>query len=275
MKLSLICSVLKMGLKNHAPELLVSAGIGCYGLFGYLSIKSYDKCKEKISKRKEELNLEKLPAGEFVKTCGKDLIWPTAAFTVGTICVVSSNNIQKATIKELVKKNATLAVACKGAEVALNEFEKQTKEAVGEETFNQIRNKVVEKRMEETPVPEEPTIDKKSYLDNERDLYYDGTYGGYFYATELEIYKAFEETRSDLEWAKNTALGKDYHQMVPLGNLYFRLHNEPLGIGDDFGYDVEQYKYNKFDYMISNDYKTAPNGKKALVIYYDKAEPID
>lgn len=271
MKLSLICAALKLGLKNHTPELLIGTGIGSYALFGYLSAKSYEKCKEKISKRKEELNLEKLPAGEFVKTCGKDIIWPVAAFTVGTICVISSNNIQKATIKELVKKNATLAVACKGAEVALSEFEKQTKETVGEETFNQIRDKVVEKRME---AEEASSIDRKSYIDDERDLYYDGTYGGYFRATELEIYKAFEETRDDIEWAKNTSLGKDYKEYVPLGDLYFRLHGEPLGIGDDFGYYIDKFRINKLNYMIPGDSKRAPNGKMAFVIYYDKAEPV-
>ena len=247
---------------KYSTQILTGVGIVGYGVSMYLSAKAYEECKKKLSERSSELNLKKLPAREIAKTIWKPCILPALTFTSSTICVLGAQNI-------LLKKNAALLTAYKTSETAYAEFQRQTKEKVGEEAYNQIRDKVAEKQVNAEEAP------RKSYLDDARELYYDGTYGGYFYATELEIYKAFEQTRNDIEWANNTSLGKDFHQMVPLGDLYYRLHNEPIGIGDDFGYDVETYRINKLDYQISSDYKIAPNGKHALVIFYDKAEPMD
>ena len=258
-----ILNVTKKFFTKYSTQILTGVGIVGYGVSMYLSVKAYEECKQKLSERSEELEVEKLPTKEIVKTIWKPCILPALTFTSSTICVLGAQNI-------LVKKNAALLTAYKTSETAYAEFQRQTKEKVGEETFKQIREKVAEKQVSSEEVPS-----KKTYLDDARELYYDGTYGGYFYATELEIYKAFEQTRNDIEWADNTSLGKDYHQYVPLGDLYYRLHGEPIGIGDDFGYDVEEYRTNKLDYQISNDYKTAPNGKHALVIFYDKADPID
>lgn len=258
-----ILKVMKTFFKKNSTQILTGVGVAGYAVSMYLSVKAYEECKERLSKRCEELNVEKLPAGEIAKTIWKPCILPVLTFTSSTVCVLGAQNI-------LIKKNAALLTAYKTSETAYAEFQRQTKEKVGEEAFNQIREKVAEKQMDTEKAP-----DRKTYLDDARELYYDGTYGGYFYATELEIYKAFEQTRNDIEWANNTALGKNYHQMVPLGDLYYRLHGEPIGIGDDFGYDIEEYRINKLDYQISNDYKLAPNGKHALVIFYDKATPIE
>lgn len=258
-----ILKVTKTFFRKYSTQILTGVGIVGYGVSMYLSAKAYEECKQALSEKSKELNLEKLPAKEIVKTIWKPCVLPALTFTSSTICILGAQNI-------LLKKNAALLTAYKTSETAYAEFQRQTKEKVGEETFKQIREKTAEKQMEKEEVPS-----RKTYLDDERELYYDGTYGGYFYATELEIYKAFEETRNDIEWANNTSLGKGFHQMVPLGDLYYRLHNEPIGIGDDYGYDVEEYRINKLDYQISNDYKIAPNGKRALVIFYDKAEKID
>ena len=258
-----ILKVTKAFFKKNSSQILTGIGIAGYAVSMYLSVKAYEECKEALSKRCEELEVEKLPAVEIAKTIWKPCALLALTFTSSTVCVLGAQNI-------LIQKNAAILTAYKTSETAFAEFQLKTKEKVGEETYNQIREKVTEKQMSSEPAP-----DRKTYLDDQRELYYDGTYGGYFYATELEIYKAFEQTRDDIEWARNTSLGKDYHQYVPLGDLYYRLHGETIGIGDDYGYDIEEYRINKIDYTISNDYKQAPNGKHALVIYYDKATPIE
>ena len=250
-------------IRRNSTKILAGVGITGYFVTSIFSIRAYKECERRIEQRKEELGMDKLTTAETIKVCWKPAILPILSFTTSSICIIGAQNI-------LLKKNAALLAAYKASETTLAEFKKQTKTTVGEEAYKKIQDKVTEKQIEQVEIP-----NKKTYLDDERELYYDGTYGGYFYATELEVYKAFEETRADIEWARNTTLGTGYRQMVLLGDLYFRLHNEPIGIGDDFGYDVEKYRCNKLDYMISNDFKTAPNGKKALVIYYDKADPID
>lgn len=254
---------------RHSSEILVGLGIIGYAATTYLSAKAYKECCDRIDARKRELEVDKLDTKEIAKIVWKPCLLPALIFATSTVCVVGAQ-------KKILKKNAALIAAYKTSEATLAEFQKQTKATIGEEAFNKLRETVAEKQIEETPAPERLTVEEngKSYLDDAKELYYDGTYGGYFYATELEIYKAFAETRDDIKWQTNTGLGREFREYVPLSNLYWRLHGEPIGIGDDFGYYCDQYITNSLDYQISNEFKTAPNGKKALVIFYDKAEAI-
>lgn len=254
-------NVLKCFVKKNDKKILTGIGIAGYAMTAYLSVSAYKETVKRIDEKAKEKG-EPLTKKEIVKEVWGPWVKTAVAFSTSTLCILSVEC-------KFMKEKASLIGLVKTSETALFELEKQTKEAVGEETFNKIKEKVTEKQMQQ-----QTNIPKKTYLDDSRELYYDGEYGGYFYATELEIYKAFEETRSDIEWAKNTGLGKDFKEYVPLSNLYYRLHGEPIGIGDDFGYFVEEYRCNKFDYTISDEYKLAPNGKRALVIYYDKAVPV-
>lgn len=264
MKLSKIFKIAGKVLKDNSSAILMVTGVIGYGVSCYFAAKGYESYKAEEEVKKEELEVEDLPVKEKAKLIAKHG-WKTGlAFASSTFCVGYSRNI-------VLKRNAVLAVALKGTETALLDFQQETKKIVGEDTYKQIEEKVVEKKMAEEDVPE---FDKKSYLDDAKELFYDGTYGGYFYATELEVYKAFEETRSDIEWAKHTSLGEGYKEAVPLGDLYYRLHGEPIGIGDDYGYYIDEYRSNRLDYMLSGDYKKAPNGKPAIVIIYDKAKPL-
>ena len=266
MKFNVLTSIIRNTINKNSTVILTGLGIFGYAVTIPLSIRAYEQCQQSLTKRRQDLGLDpndKLPAKEVAKICWKPMLLPALTFATSTICVIGAE-------AKILKKNVALMAACKGTETTLAEFQKQTKDVLGDKKFKEIQEKVAEKQMEQTPVP----VDRKTYLDDARELYYDGTYGGYFYATELDIFKAFSETNDDLEWAKNTSLGKDYKEYVPLGDLYYRLHGEPIGIGDDFGYPVQEYRHHKLEYMISGEYKSAPNGKKALVIFYDKADAI-
>lgn len=259
----MIFQTIKKFCRKHATKGLTTIGFLGMGLSCYFTARAWEECKERINQRKEELEKDKLTVKETVAVCWKPFVLPFLTFSTSAGCILLAEKI-------FIKKNAELVALYKASETALAEFKSETRKEVGEETFKKIQEKATENQM-----AKDLTYDRKTYLDNERDLYYDGTYGGYFYATELEVYKAFEEMRDDLKWAKNTSLGRDdYKEYVPLGNLYYRLHHEPIEIADDYGYPVEDYTHNGFDYTISAEYKQAPNGKKALVIYYDKAVPI-
>jgi len=252
---------LKNFCKKHASQILTTAGIVGYAGCAFLSARAYKECCNRLDQRKQELQVAKLPVKEVIKTCAGPCAPAVLAFATSTACVLGAQN-------HLMKENAGLLVALKGTETTLSEVYTQTKAIAGEETYNQIREKVAEKQIEQTPAPvekeEEPA--KKTYIDDAKELYWDATYGGYFYATELDIYKAFEKI--------NTEMKAGFSDYALLSNLYWELHGEPLGIGDSFGYYAEDYPHTKLDYMISGDYKTAPNGKKALVIYYDAAKPV-
>lgn len=250
---------------DHSTQILTVVGIVGYAGCAYLSAKGYQECCKRLDAKKRELQVEKLPVKEVVKTCWKPLAAPALTFATSTVCIIGAQNIQ-------LKRNADLLALYKGSEFALTEFKKHAKEELTEEKFKEIEQKVneatVEKQMAVTEVP------KKTYLDSDKDLWFDGTYGGYFYATELEIHKAFDETRADLKWAEHTST-TGYHEYIPLNDLYYRLHGDPIGVGDDYGYFVDKYMSNTLDYTITGETKIAPNGKAARVFVYDRAEDVD
>lgn len=263
MNLKQLAKAFKKQIYDHGTEILTTVGILGFAASAVLTAKAYEDCKERIERRRKELKVDKLDAKETVKTIWKPCLPPLITFTTSAVCIIGAQNI-------LLKKNAALAAAYKVMETGYNEFREQAKKELGEEKYKEIEQKVTEKQMEEAPMP------KKTYLDDEKELYFDGTYGGYFYATELDVYKAFEETRDDLKWAANCSLGRDYREYIPLNDLYYRLHGDPIGIGDDYGYFVDKYSVNKLDYDDrTGDIKIAPNGKRARVIFYDKAEPAE
>jgi hypothetical protein len=261
MKTDLLFKSARRFIEQNSSQILTGIGLIGFAATIPLSIKAYNKCMEDLDARREELGVDELTTGEVVKICWKPMIIPTLMFATSSACVIGAQ-------QKILKKNAALIAAYKTAETSLAEWKNQTKAEIGEEKYKALQEKVVEKEMQEAQVP------AKTYLDSNKNLYYDGVYGGYFYATELEVYKAFEETRSDLEWCKNTQVS-NYEEYVPLTDLYWRLHHEPIGIGDDWGYPVSKYQHNKFDYSIEREFKEAPNGHKALVICYDEAVKID
>lgn len=256
---------LKNFCKKHASQILTTAGIVGYAGCAFLSARAYKECCNRLDQRKQELQVAKLPVKEVIKTCAGPCAPAVLAFATSTACVLGAQN-------HLMKENADLLALYKGSEFALTEFKKHAKEEFTEEKFKEIEQKVnaatVEKQMAVTEVP------KKTYLDSDEDLWFDGTYGGYFYATELDIYKAFEETRADLKWAEHTST-TGYHEYVPLNDLYYRLHGDPIGVGDEYGYFVDKYMSNTLSYTITGETKKARNGKPARVIVYDRAEDVD
>lgn len=264
-----VLNTVKGFITKNSTKILLTLGIFGYGYSCYSFAKSYETCKKRINLRKAELEVEKLPVKEVVKTCWKPMALPTLSFVTSSVCVFEAHNI-------LLKKNTGLVAAVKTSEIALSEFKKETKKAVGDEVYKQIQDKAAENQMQREEAPMK--FNKKEYYDDARDLWFDGTYGGYFRATEVEISKAFEEVRNDITYCNRVSLGKDYHEYVPLQNIYYALHGDPISIGDDFGYDIKEYSPEfggvKFDYTISDTYKLAPNGERALVLFYDRAEPI-
>lgn len=254
---------LKDFFRRNSSQILTVVGIIGYAGCAILSARAYKTCCERMEIRKKELQADKLPVKEVVKTCALPCLPAAIDFALSTACVVGAQS-------SLMKKNAGLLVALKGSESALAEVYTQTKAIAGEETYKAIREKVAEKQMTETKVPERLTIEENGncYLDDNKTLWYDATYGGYFYATPVEVERIFSQKRQVLQGDRFGG-GEDFD----MGDLYFDLHGEPIGIGDDFEYRAEDYLHQTFDYMDSGDYKTAPNGKPAKCIYYDKAKP--
>lgn len=236
--------ILQQLIKNKASELLI--GIGIFGMAGacYFSAKAYEQCKKSLEERKKALNVEKLPVKEVIKVCWKPMILPTLSFTTSALCILGSHNM-------MLKKNAALALAAKASETALVDFKEVTKKTVGEEAFKEIEKKV------EVP---KPTVPSENNFYMNKQLWWDGTFNGYFRHTDAELKDIFNK------WGVQLAHGNE----VELIDLYYDIHDGDCSLQINGTYDPAEYQFGEFSYTVSDGYKIAPNGERAFIIFYDK-----
>mgnify|MGYP001151712592 CR=1 FL=1 len=112
-------------LERHAPEILTGIGVAGMGTTTILAVKATPKACLLVNDRKDELEVEKLPATELVKTTWKCYI--PAAVTCGAsiACLVGASSVN-------FKRNAALATAYKLSEAALSEYKDAVIETIGE-----------------------------------------------------------------------------------------------------------------------------------------------
>lgn len=246
----MIFKTIQKALQRNASTILIWTGIFGFGVSCVATAKAYTECKELVKKKKEELKVDKLPVKEVVKTCWKPCVLPLLTFSTSTICVLGSRNI-------ILKEKAALAALYKATETALTEFKNETKREVGEETFRKIQSEAAANKAAANP---DPIIYKELPIDET--LYYDDTYGGYFYSTDVKINKAFENARKKLNSAfDNTLLASE---------LYYDLHNgETMTVGENLEYRAEDYIHRDLDVIYGDYWKIAPNGRRAVPIFYD------
>ena len=89
----MIFQTIKKFVMKNATQILTISGIFGFGVSCISAARAYEECKELTRKRKEELKVEKLPAGEIVKTCWKPCVLPLLCFGTSTGCILYAQNI--------------------------------------------------------------------------------------------------------------------------------------------------------------------------------------
>ena len=132
---------------KHSPEILT--GIGIAGMISttILAVQATPKALQLIEEKKAEEHVDDLTVVETVKTCWKPYIPAalTGAFSVA--CLIGASSVN-------ARRNAALATAYKLSETALSEYREKVIETIGEKKEETIREKVAQKKIEETPVTE-------------------------------------------------------------------------------------------------------------------------
>lgn len=244
--------------QKNSSQILTTVGIIGYGVSMYLSVKAYEECKKELFEKSEELKVEKLPAKEIAKTIWKPCLLPALTFASSTICVLGAQNI-------LLKKNAALLTAYKTSETAFAEFQRQTKEKVGEETYKQIRQKTTE-NLAANPNPNPNEAHNERIIEKNR--YYDEFRSMYFRSTDMDIKDIFTA-------ANNRLIDKNsFEDFIPYQDIHVDLYGCGCGDGDDIGYYAKDYSASHPLTVTFGDYYViAPDGGRAIPIFYDHPKP--
>lgn len=210
-------NALKDTFKKRTPEILTGIGIAGMVTTTVLAVKATPKAIMLLEGRMEELETEKLPVTDVIKTTWKCYI--PAAITCGAsiACLVGASSVN-------FKRNAALATAYKLSEAALAEYRDAVVETIGEKKERDIRDKVAEKRVKKNPVTKSDVI----VTGNGTTLCFDSISGRYFQSSMQKIESAKNKVNERM-------LCDNY---VSLNDLYDELGMECTKIGEDLGWNI-------------------------------------
>lgn len=231
------------GLKKSWPKIAVIAGGALLAIGGYkagLEVPRY----EKEIREKEKASEEKLKKTEKAKIAAKHFVAPVCMAAAGGMLLVASicENDRRTAI------GSTAVAALEATSKTFADYKEATKEVAGEETEKEIRKKVKEKCLENTPAVQDPPFDKVP--PSMQDMYwcYDLAFGGEpFLTTKYKLEKAENEIQ------KQVLTGEE----VTLNEAYYILGMNPVKMGESYGwkYDPEHPSSGTVDLDISTTEK--------------------
>ena len=197
---------------NHAPELLIGAGIAAGVAAVVTAVSATFKAAKAIDKRKAAG--KEISRKEIVKTVWKDYIPTAGALIVSAGCFIAANAVHN-------KRAAALAAAYAISETALTNYKQSVLENVGEEKEREIADKAVQKQIIETPVDSTEVI----RVGDNGVLVYDEFAGRYFRSDKNGIIRAVNELNRMIINDESASLN-DFYDLV---GLDYTIVGESLG----------------------------------------------
>lgn len=216
--ISKIINEIQKAVIKHSPEILTGLGIAGMITTTVLAVKATPKALDLINDRKDELETEKLPPIEVVKTAWKCYIPATLTCVTSTACLIGASSVH-------LKRNAALATAYKLSESAISEYKDAVIDKIGEKKEQTIRDKIAEEKMKKNPVSSsEVFITEKGNT-----LCYD-TISGRYFKSDIDRIKRAEN-------AINKQLLDEMY--VSLNDLYDELDLDHTKLGDELGWKID------------------------------------
>ena len=189
-----------------------------------------------IKDRHSRLNKKETKVEEIVKdtVVAMPIYLPavlTGGFAIG--CIAGSYKVSS-------ERTAAMATAYTLTETKLKEYQNKVIETLGEKKEQKIRDEIASDKVKKNP----PT-DRDFVLNENSTLMYDSVSGRYFRSEIDTIKNARDELNQRI-----------YSEMyISLNDFYYEINLDPIGVGDDLGWNVE-------DGMIDIDMRWAPDGYK-------------
>lgn len=241
--------------KEHSPEILISTGVIGMATSTVLAVRATPKALQIMEDKKADLGVTYLTKKEVVEST-----WKQYAPAVG-IGVVSAACILLGTTKN-AKRNTALATVYAISESTLKEYQRKTKEIVGEEKAKEIDREVAKARVRERPIIVESKDSEYIHSTGNGDtLIYDSLSGRYFRSSRNAIEAAVN--------ALNKTLIDDYTASV--NDFYNELDIPTIGAGNLIGWKID-----KDQLEISFDSDMDRNGNPFLILnYYNRPIPLN
>ena len=216
---------LKMFLKKNSSTILSCVGAVGVVATAVTAVKATPKALELIEERKTELEVEKIPVGEIVKTSWKCYI-PSIAIGLSTItCIFGANVLNK-------RSQAALISAYSLLDSSFKEYKEYTNELYGEDADEKIREAIAKDKYSKLPFK----------VTEEKQLFYDMISGRYFESTLMEMYRA--------EYELNRCYAKFGY--VCLNDFYDLIGVDRVEGGYDVGWSIDAsnmfYGYDCIDF---------------------------
>ena len=216
--ISKIINEIQKAVIKHSPEILTGLGIAGMITTTVLAVKATPKALDLINDRKDELETEKLPPIEVIKTAWKCYIPAAVTCATSTACLIGASSVH-------LKRNAALATAYKLSESAISEYKDAVIDKIGEKKEQTIRDKIAEEKMKKNPVSSsEVFITEKGNT-----LCYD-TISGRYFKSDIDRIKIAEN-------AINKQLLDEMY--VSLNDLYDELDLDHTKLGDELGWKID------------------------------------
>ena len=219
--LAQIAKSVKASLIEHSPELLTGIGIAGMVTTTILAVKATPRAIDLIRADSAE-NHDGDPYAytktEAIKSCWKCYIPATITGVSSIVCIISATSVN-------ARRNAALATAYTLSETALREYKDKVIETFGEKKEQVVLDAIAKDRIEKNPVSKNQVF----VTGKGKTRCYDYVSGRYFESDADRIKKA--------EIELNRQILADMY--VSLNEFYDLLGLDPIGIGDDLGWNVD------------------------------------
>lgn len=233
---------IKKTMIRKSPEILVGIGIAGMITTTVLAVKATPKALKLIREKEEELGVEKLTAGETVKTAWKCYIPAVATCALSTACIIGSSTVH-------TKRNAAIAAAYELSQKALVDYKDAVIETIGEKKEQVVKEKIAEKRLKEDPVSKKEVI----LTGKGSTLCYESLSGRYF-----------ESDMESIKHAVNVLNAQMLDDMyVSLNDFYDLIGLSYTDMGEKLGWSID-------DGLVETSFsaKTTDDGQLCLVLDY-------
>lgn len=205
---------------KHSPEILMGFGIAGWAIGTVLAVRATPKAVKCIEEATYEKDDDLTPL-EVVKATWKCYIPAAVTCVAATGCLIGSCSTS-------LRRHAALATAYKLSETALDEYQAQVVETIGEKKEKAIQDKVNEKQIEKTPIDQHHIIN----TGKGNTLFLDPLSQRYFYS-DLEFIRRAENNL-------NKEILHSMYGTVNINEFYDEIGIERTDTGDMMGWNTDR-----------------------------------
>ncbi len=240
-----IAKSVKAAMLKHSPEILTGFGIAGMITSTILAVRATPKALILLDKKKNEEEIDTLSQIETIKTVWTCYIPSAITGVISVTCLIGASSVN-------ARRNAALAAAYTLSESALKDYQEKVIETIGEQKEQVVRDAVAKEKLERTPVSNSEVI-----ITGKGDsLCYDAVSGRYFHSDIEKLKKA--------ENNLNRRMRDEMY--ITLNEFYCEIGLDPIGIGDDIGWNIDKgYIELEFSAQLADD------GTPCMVIEYHVA----